>query len=168
MIIWINGSFGVGKTTVANKLKDKINQSIIYDPEEVGVFLSNTLPIKKDDFQDYELWRSFNFEIIKFLHTKFKTIIVPMTITNSQYYDEIVGKLQSENIEVKDFILIASKDNLLKRLDKRGNSTKWAYEQVNRCVETFKTDFKGQKIDTNDNNINEVVLKILGFIRQQV
>ena len=24
MIIWINGSFGVGKTTIANRLKDKI------------------------------------------------------------------------------------------------------------------------------------------------
>lgn len=78
-----------------------------------------------------------------------------MTIINPQYYNEIADKLQNENIEVKDFILVASKDNLLKRLDKRGNSTKWAYEQVNRCVKTFKTDFKGQKIDTNDNDINE-------------
>lgn len=50
MIIWINGSFGVGKTTVAEKLKDKIDKSIIYDPEKIGMFLSNTLPTKENDF----------------------------------------------------------------------------------------------------------------------
>ena len=55
MIIWINGSFGVGKTTVAEKLKEKIDKSIIYDPEKIGMFLSNTLPTKEDDFQDYKL-----------------------------------------------------------------------------------------------------------------
>lgn len=38
MIIWINGSFGVGKTTIAERLKDKIRESIIYDPEEIGIF----------------------------------------------------------------------------------------------------------------------------------
>ena len=32
MIIWINGSFGVGKTTIAEKLKEKIRNSILYDP----------------------------------------------------------------------------------------------------------------------------------------
>ncbi len=50
MIIWLNGSFGVGKTTIAYKLKEKINNSIIYDPEEIGTFLDNILPTKKDDF----------------------------------------------------------------------------------------------------------------------
>ena len=48
MIIWINGCFGVGKTTVAGRLKEKIDNSIIYDPEKVGIFLFNTLPVKKE------------------------------------------------------------------------------------------------------------------------
>ena len=56
MIIWINGSFGVGKTTIAEKLKERIKNSIIYDPEKVGLFLDKMLSEKKDDFQDYELW----------------------------------------------------------------------------------------------------------------
>lgn len=90
-----------------------------------------------------------------------------MTIINSQYYNEIVGKLVNENITVKDFILIASKENLLKRLDKRGNSTEWAYKQIDRCVNTFEADFKGQKINTNDNNIDEIVLKILSSLYEE-
>ncbi|MCI9279724.1 MAG: hypothetical protein HFJ02_02870 [Bacilli bacterium] len=55
MIIWINGSFGVGKSTIAEDLKLKIANAIVYDPEKIGEFLFNIMPEKKNDFQDYEL-----------------------------------------------------------------------------------------------------------------
>lgn len=55
MIIWLNGSFGVGKTMVATNLNKNLNRSIIYDSELIGTFLMDNLPIKKNDFQDYEL-----------------------------------------------------------------------------------------------------------------
>lgn len=163
MIIWINGSFGVGKTTVAALLKDKIDKSIIYDPEDIGVFLLNKMPLKEDDFQNYQLWRTLNYEILKDLSTKFENIIVPMTITNKNYYEEIVGKLEKDGIDIKDFILIASKENIVKRLDKRGNSTDWAYNQVNRCVEELN-NFRGYKIDTDNIDADKVVLQILNKI----
>lgn len=114
MIIWINGSFGIGKTTTAEKLKEKLDNSIIYDPENVRMFLLNTYPRKENDFQDYELWRMINYEILKKLDKEFKIIIVPMTITNMQYYDEIIGRLENEGINIKHFILIASKKILLR------------------------------------------------------
>lgn len=164
MIIWINGSFGVGKTTIAEVLKCKIENSIIYDPEKIGEFLTNIMPEKKNDFQDYELWRILNLEFLKNLSKSYATIIVPMTIINKRYYDEIIGNLRNDNIEVKDFILIATKDKILERLDKRKNSTKWAYEQIDRCIETFDSDCKGHKIITNNDNIDEIVLKIVGVL----
>ncbi len=92
--------------------------------------------------------------------------IVPMSVTNSKYYNEIVGRLVKENIKVKDFILMVSKENLLKRLDKRGNSTKWTYQQVDRCINAFESNFNGQKINTNDKNIEEVVLEILRLLEK--
>lgn len=165
MIIWINGSFGVGKTTVAQKLKEKIDKSIIYDPEKIGMFLSKTLPIKENDFQDYKLWRTINYEMLKNLYTKFEVIIVPMTITNLQYYNEIVGRLEKEKIDIKHFILIASKENIISRLNARGNSTEWAYMQVDRCDKTFKDDcIKGQKIDTNNKSVGEVCNNLIKLI----
>ncbi|MDY0393289.1 AAA family ATPase [Virgibacillus halophilus] len=49
MIIMINGAFGVGKTTVANRLQKELDNSMIFDPEEVGFMLRNIIPddIKK-------------------------------------------------------------------------------------------------------------------------
>lgn len=166
MIIWINGSFGVGKTTIAQDLKLKIENSIIYDPEKIGEFLFNIMPEKKDDFQDYELWRTLNLEILKNLSKSYDTIIVPMTITNEIYYDEIIGSLRKDNIVVQDFILVATKSKIVERLDKRENSTKWAYEQVDKCIETFNKNFKGHKIDTNISTIEEISFKILEILEK--
>ena len=165
MIIWINGSFGVGKTTIAENLKERITNSIVYDPEKVGTFLYKTLPEKKDDFQDYELWRTINYEMLKELDKQNEVIIVPMTITNLQYYNEIIGKLQKDGIKVIHFILIAEKENIFSRLNARGNSTEWAYRQVDRCVTAFQDDcFNGQKIDTNNKSVDEICNYIMKLI----
>ncbi len=63
MIVLINGSFGVGKSTVETLLRDKLPNSRIYDPELVGSALMR-LPkwirldgSGTDDFQDIALWR---------------------------------------------------------------------------------------------------------------
>lgn len=165
MIIWVNGCFGVGKSTIAGELNKQIKESIIYDPEEIGGFLSNTLPIKKDDFQDYELWRIINYETLKYLNSRFKIIIVPMTITNLQYYDEIIGKLKKEEICIKHFILSASKENIIKRLDSRGNSTKWTYDQVDRCIRAFDSfDYEGEKITTDNMSVDEITKIIMKML----
>lgn len=164
MIIWINGSFGVGKSTIAEDLKLKIANAIVYDPEKIGEFLFNIMPEKKNDFQDYELQRILNLEILKNLSKSYDTIIVPMTITNEKYYDEIIGNLRNNNIVVQDFILIATKSKIVERLDKRKNSTEWAYEQVDKCVEVFDKNFKGYKINTNNCTIEEISFKILDIL----
>ena len=64
MIIMINGSFGVGKTTVANKLIESLDNFMLFDPEEIGFMLRHVIAdeIKKDgertdNFQDFEMWR---------------------------------------------------------------------------------------------------------------
>jgi hypothetical protein len=36
MVVLINGSFGVGKSTVAGLLRDRLPGSAVYDPERVG------------------------------------------------------------------------------------------------------------------------------------
>jgi len=115
MIIWINGCFGVGKTETANRLGEMIENSHIYDPEQVGAFLWDNFPAplkRKGDFQDIELWRKFNYEYIKYIYHNFNGhIIIPMTLVNSDYYHEIIGKLQTDGMELHHFILTAPKEN---------------------------------------------------------
>nr|VXR48252.1 Tunicamycin resistance protein [Klebsiella pneumoniae]VXZ93189.1 Tunicamycin resistance protein [Klebsiella pneumoniae] len=58
MIIWINGPFGAGKTTLAKRLRDRRSKSLIFDPEEIGFVVKETVPMPASgDYQDLPLWR---------------------------------------------------------------------------------------------------------------
>ena len=44
MIIWINGTFGAGKTTTACELHKRKPNSTVYDPERFGYVLMANIP----------------------------------------------------------------------------------------------------------------------------
>ena len=112
MIIWLNGAFGAGKTQTAYELSRRLPNSYVYDPENAGFFIRDNLPpsLRGDDFQDYPMWRAFNFAMLDDIASRFDGhVIVPMTITNRQYYDELPGAL-SRKYDVRHFILYAQKE----------------------------------------------------------
>lgn len=163
MIIWINGAFGSGKTQTAYELHRRLKNSYVYDPENAGYFIRENLPpvLREEDFQDYEMWRRFNFDMLDYIAKRFDgVIIVPMTVTDKKYYNETVGAL-SEKYDVRHFILCADKETVLKRLVSRlefGRS--WAARQIDRCIEAFEKDIDGFKIQTDKMNIYQVADKI--------
>ncbi len=166
MIIWINGCFGVGKTETANRLQGLIENSHIYDPEQVGAFLWDNFPVplkRKGDFQDIELWREFNYKYIKYIYHNFDGhIIIPMTLVNPDYYHEIIGKLQADGIELLHFILKAPKDVIVERLIHRGEEKgSWAEQQIDRCIKAFDGSIHGEVVDTEKMSVNEVTEYIL-------
>ncbi|SDO02778.1 hypothetical protein SAMN04487897_107125 [Paenibacillus sp. yr247] len=46
MIIIINGAFGAGKTTAANRLLPLMPNSIIFDPEEIGYMFRKLVAVE--------------------------------------------------------------------------------------------------------------------------
>lgn len=163
MIIWLNGAFGVGKTQTAYELRRRLPSSCVYDPENAGFFIRDNLPpgLGLDDFQDFPMWRTFNLEMLDYAASRYDGhIIVPMTVTNRAYFDEIVGALSKKH-EVRHFILWASKETLLKRLASRLESGRsWGARQIDRCLRAFERDITEEKIDTDDLTIDEVADKI--------
>lgn len=164
MIIWINGAFGSGKTTCAWELKNRLKNSFVFDPEQVGTLLNIQLPnnLRKRNFQDYPLWRIYNFKLLEHLslHSN-DTIIVPMTIINEDYFEEIIEKLRSRGITVHHCTLIADKNNLTRRLHNRlefGNT--WAKQNIENCIQAFNSKKFGIKINTNGKSIDNIVSEI--------
>lgn len=161
MIVWINGAFGSGKTQTAFELHRRIPNSYVYDPENVGFYIRKNIPkgLEKGDFQDFEMWREFNFSMLKYINGNYKGIvIVPMTVVNPQYFKDIVEKLRAEDIEVKHFVLWASKETLLKRLRSRAEGKdSWAAKQIDRCMEGLSKDIFKEHIHTDNLSIDEVV-----------
>ena len=172
MIIWLNGAFGAGKTQTAHELKRRIPNSIIYDPEQVGYFINKNIPkeLTKGDFQHHEIWREFNFKTLKYIHSHFNgTIIVPMTIVNPQYYEEIIGRLKDDRIDVQHFVLGASRETLQKRLKSRfEKKNSWPEQQINRCMTGLEHDIFDGRIDTNNLTTEQVAETIASKLHIQL
>jgi hypothetical protein len=69
MIVLINGSFGIGKTTVARLLRGHFSGSVLYDPEWAGLLLRHPARLLKfegsatDDFQDAQRFTSTRISV---------------------------------------------------------------------------------------------------------
>lgn len=159
MIVWLNGGFGSGKTQTAYELNRRLGNAYVFDPENVGIYMARNLPqsIRKNDFQDYEMWRTFNRDMLKHITDAFDGIIIcPMTITNKAYMDEILEGL--EHIEIKHFTLAVRKDTLEKRLRSRGEKKgTWPFQQVDRCIQALASPEFKEHIHTDDLSIDQVV-----------
>lgn len=116
----------------------------------------------KSDFQHYPMWRNFNYSILKHLDHEYKgTIIVPMTVVNVDYFNEIAGKLREENIQINHFALCASKERLLKRLKSRGDGHQsWAAQQIDRCIAGLSDEVFQHHIDTDHRTVSDNVAYI--------
>ncbi|ELS5744701.1 hypothetical protein R5P28_005151 [Escherichia coli] len=66
MIVWINGPFGAGKTTLAERLRDRRPGSLIFDPEEIGFVVKATVPKPgSGDYQDLPVWRGLTIAALQ-------------------------------------------------------------------------------------------------------
>jgi len=168
LILWINGAFGSGKTSVAEEIEKRVEKAFIYDPEQVGYFLWDNFPDelkRKGNFQHIEIWREFNYKILKHINENYiGIIIVPMTIYKKQYYDEIIGRLVNDDILVKHFILSVSKQTIIKRLVKRGEPNDgWEAQHIDVCLNAFETEISEHKVEAEFLNVIETASKIISL-----
>ncbi|MFC5701633.1 AAA family ATPase [Cohnella faecalis] len=160
MIIWINGAFGAGKTQAAHELHRRLSHSFVFDPENAGLYIRKNIPkeVFKDDFQDYVMWREFNLAMLKYIDAEYDGIlIVPMTVANPLYFNEIIGSLRNDGIVVNHFTLCASKEVLLRRLRSRGEGGQsWAARQIDRCLAGFEDEAFRHHLQTDLMSIEAV------------
>ncbi|GCD47119.1 AAA family ATPase [Streptomyces paromomycinus] len=122
MLLWINGPFGGGKTQTAHEIQRRLPGSVICDPEHVGFGLHRmTPPALRGDFQDLPAWRQGVHEVLDLALTRHPgTVIAPMTLVETAYFDEIVGRLRDRGHDVRHFALLADRRTVLRRLRERG------------------------------------------------
>lgn len=166
MLIWINGAFGAGKSHTAFELRRRLGNAHVADPELLGYALRRMLPgAGRGDFQDLPLWRS---GVVEALHQAATShpgpVLVPMTIVNDAYFDEIVGVLRERGVDVRHYALVASPETLRKRLRSRleyvrsgGRRETWAMQQILRCVDQLANDRYGTHVSTDERSLDEVV-----------
>ena len=91
VIIWINGGFGAGKTTLAQELHRRLPDAVVYDPEDVGLMLWKWMR-PDGDFQHLPSWRELVVATALSLRRHHAdTLIVPMSLIRDAYRAEILG-----------------------------------------------------------------------------
>ena len=119
VIIWINGGFGAGKTTLAEELHRRLPDAVVYNPEDVGIMLWRWLP-SDGDFQHMASWRELVVATALSLRKHHaKTIIVPMSLIRDAYRAEILGGLAGAGEEVLHVFLELDAGVLRERLNAR-------------------------------------------------
>jgi hypothetical protein len=164
MLLWINGPFGGGKTQTAHEIQRRLPGSVICDPEHAGFGLRRMLPPELrdtrgrkpliDDFQDLAAWRQGVVEVLDLALTKHDgPVIAPMTVTDSGYFAETVGRLRELGHDVRHFTLLAERGTVIRRLRERGfghllryaagknaglRRESWAVGQLDHCLERLR------------------------------
>lgn len=145
MIVWINGSFGAGKTTLADELHRRWPETLRYDPELVGMLLLRIVEAPTGDFQDLPLWRRQVASLAVGLVREYeRPVLAPMTLIDPGYQKEIFGELDAAGVEVAHFFLKVPAATLEQRIDQRevaGGAPEreasirgWAKARIARCV----------------------------------
>jgi hypothetical protein len=171
MIVFVNGPFGVGKTSGAKLLVQKIPDALLYDPEVIGSILRRILgPFKKvDDFQDYALWRTLFVGGARLLRkASARTLVVPMTVWRRDLFDHIITGLRRVDPDLSCFRLTASSDVLIDRISS-DDEDREAYERrtshVGVCMKASHEPAFGTEIRTDDREPMEIVDRILEIVQ---
>ncbi|MFD9502305.1 AAA family ATPase [Streptomyces sp. NPDC060035] len=120
MIVWVNGEFGSGKSTLVDELRPCWPEALVYDPEMVGYVLREIVEVPTGDFQDLRLWRRQVADLAVGLVEEYRRpVLVPMTLVNPGYAGEIFSALTDANIDVHHFFLQVPREVLEQRIDGR-------------------------------------------------
>src|ERR1700761_9624709 len=119
MIIWVNGAFGGGKTTLADELHRRLPDALPFDPESVAPTLDRgPPPAESGDFQDIPLWRKLVAEFAIGLAADYgRPLIVPMALVNADYRDEIFGAIAKAGHELLHVFLDVPAAELRRRIE---------------------------------------------------
>ena len=168
MIIWISGAYGVGKSTLAEKLLSRIDNSMIFDAEEIGNAVRENYPGEPYGviYEDYPLWCDFNYMLLKDIHNKFsKNIFVPMTLIRKNSCSKIIERLNNAGIETKLIILEASRQNIHDRILARGEDEDcWCMENIEMSQNGSKALPNGFHINTDEKSVDETADIVLAYL----
>ncbi len=163
VLVWINGPFGGGKTATADELRRRVDQSIVCDPECLGYGLHRMLPRElRTNFQNFAAWRAGVHEVLDLVLRKREgPVIVPMTVTNPGYLDQMVGRLREDGHDVRHFSLLADRSTVLRRLRTRTfglglQHEQWAVGRLDECLAQLGNEVFAEHLYTDDLSVAQV------------
>ena len=163
MLLWINGPCGVGKTVTAFELNRRLPGSVLCDPEHVGFGMRRMLPPSvRRSWQDIPAWRYSVVELLRMaLAAHDGPLIVPMTLVDKGHFQEIIGSLRDDGVELHHFALLAEPATVVRRLRARSlgrepRTQPWETEVLDEWLEQLRRPEFAQHVHTDHRTVAQV------------
>ncbi|TQJ74901.1 ATP-binding protein [Streptomyces sp. SLBN-31] len=173
MIVWINGTHGVGKTTTSALVQRLLPESRVFDAEKVGETLMDIRPglPETDNFQHWPPWRPLVVETAhRVLDYAGGTLVMPMTVLVEQYWREISTGLAGHAIPVRHFVLHADRETLRGRIegDTVMGPSPFRLRYLEPYAEAARTwlHAEAEVVDTTHLTPEQAALRIAGAVRR--
>ncbi|MBO4206347.1 AAA family ATPase [Micromonospora echinofusca] len=137
MIIWLNGAFGAGKTTVAGELCRRLPAARLFDPERVGAVLRRVRPVPTGDYQDLPAWRRWTVRLTWLAARGGRPVVVPMTVWRPDHRAALLGGLRERGLAVRQVVLRVPPSVLRDRIDAdrvEAAARDWRHAHLDRTV----------------------------------
>jgi adenylate kinase family enzyme len=158
-MIWINGPFGVGKTTVAKELQKLIPGSVIFDPEKLGYVLQRLT--RCEDFRELAIWEWITLRMTHAISRSGREIIVPMSIASIEQMKRVREYLWKDSRDAEVIQLVASRQTILDRILQRDHATEWGIRHLDEGIRLQEDPIFGNLIDAEVNSPEEIAKMIL-------
>ena len=172
MILWLNGAFGVGKTTTARAIRERAPTWRSFDPEQVGMLLAANLAwVEFNDFQDLPPWRSLvpavASEVSEFTGDD---LVVVQTVLVREYWDEMQTRFGERQQRVVHVLLDAPAKVLEERIRKDSierSAEKWRLDHVEsyELARSWLLPGADLVVDTGALSVSESVSCILDSVK---
>ena len=140
MILWINGPYGVGKSTLAEALQRQNPGSFIFDAETVGNAVRDNLPeslFRGYIYENYPLWFQTCAALLAEIAEGFPgDVYVPMTLVEPDSFERMAEPLLRRGIQVVHVLLTADPETIRARILARGETEDcWCMRHISMCLE---------------------------------
>ncbi|MCC7089826.1 MAG: ATP-binding protein [Chloroflexi bacterium] len=170
MIVFLNGPFGVGKSTTARILATLLPQAVHYNPEHIGAGLRMAFgPLYRvTDYQDVAAWRRLVPVGARLCRLRYRTVVMPMTVWRRDYLDELVERLQCVDDDLRLFQLTAPADEVRRRVLGRADAREghdWWWSHLESGLAMARDPAFGETVDTAGLSPLQVASTIAARIR---
>jgi broad-specificity NMP kinase len=170
-IIWLDGTFGVGKTTVSRALNKKIPEFKILDSDEyfqmfskknpLAAAFGGALPQNKESFIQY-----FRKIIDEEIANGTTNLIVVMAVTFEESREGLLNYFKDKGVEIAHIILQANKDVLQDRImsDKQRDQD-FALQRMEWNLKFLEQHYsKAMRIDTDNMGPEDIADAIISLV----
>jgi predicted kinase len=168
VIVVINGPFGIGKSTTAHLLAQRLPSAILYDPEVIGFVLRRVgrPVIKVGDYQDLSLWRGLTVWGAWVLRRTRRTLVVPMAVWRRDYFAHFLGGLHRADSDVRCFRLTATEQTLRQRILASSDAAArpWRLDHLTSGLAAAADPAFGTEVSTEGRTPTEVVDAVLQLL----